>query len=259
MARILAKADARTSAHREMEAHLASNAWTLQQKVALACRILAAEGHESNLAGQVTARGPEAGQYLMLEYGLGLEEITTSNVHAVDEHLRVIAGSAMVNPANRFHLWIYRARPDVMATVHTHAPYASALSMIGEPLVVAHMDAMALYDDCAYLPTWPGVPVGDEEGEIISAALGEKRAALLAHHGLLATGRTIEEAVIVANTIERAARLQLLARSAGKIHEVDTDLARQAHDYRSFPKMLEATFASLARRIIKAQPDVLDT
>jgi L-fuculose-phosphate aldolase len=164
----------------------------------------------------------------------------------------------MVNPANRFHLWIYRARPDIMAIVHTHAPYASALSMIGQPLVAAHMDTMALYDDCAHLATWPGVPVGDEEGEIIAAALGNKRAALLAHHGLLATGRTIEEAAIIACTIERAARLQLLAGAAGKIQEVDPALARQAHDYRSYPKMLEASFSALARRIAKAQPEVLN-
>jgi L-fuculose-phosphate aldolase len=249
---------ARSIAHAEMERHLASAVWTLPQKLALACRILAADGQESNLAGQVTARGNKDGQYLMLEYGLGLEDIAASNVHVVDEDLRVLGGSAMVNPANRFHLWIYRARPDIMAIVHTHAPYASALSMIGQPLVAAHMDTMALYDDCAHLATWPGVPVGDEEGEIIAAALGNKRAALLAHHGLLATGRTIEEAAIIACTIERAARLQLLAGAAGKIQEVDPALARQAHDYRSYPKMLEASFSALARRIAKAQPEVLN-
>src|SRR5579872_6583870 len=258
MAKTMDNARARSTAHSEMDQFLASGAWTLRQKLALGCRILAADGQESNLAGQVTARGDKDGQYLMLEYGLGLQDITASNVHLVDEDLRVLNGAAMVNPANRFHLWIYRARPDVMAAVHTHAPYASALSMTGEPLIASHMDTVALYDDCAYLPIWPGVPVGDEEGEIISAALGKKRGALLAHHGLLATGRTIEEAVVIACTIERAARLQLLARAAGEIRELDPNLAREAHDYRSYPKMIEASFTALARRIAKAQPDVLN-
>ena len=46
----------------------------------------------------------------------------------------------MPNPSNRFHLWIYRAKPRLNSIMHTHAPYVSALSMIGVPLAVAHMD-----------------------------------------------------------------------------------------------------------------------
>lgn len=258
MAKMLTKDDAHAAARREMTERLRSGAWTLQQKIALAARVLAAAGHESGLSGQISARADAGEQYFMLEFGLGFDEIDASNVHLVDADLRVLSNEAMVNPANRFHLWIYRARPDVMAIVHTHAPYASALSMIGEPLKAAHMDAMALYDDCAYLPEWPGVPIADEEGEIISRAIGTKRAILLAHHGLLATGRNIEEAVVIANTIERASRLQLLASAAGKIRDVDDAAARQAHDYRSFPRMLDATFAHLARRILREHPEVLE-
>jgi L-fuculose-phosphate aldolase len=40
--------------------------WSLRQKIALTCRILAAEGHESALAGQITARGDRPGTYWML-------------------------------------------------------------------------------------------------------------------------------------------------------------------------------------------------
>ena len=52
--------------------------------------------------------------------------------------------------------------------------------MIGEPLVVSHMDTCVLYENCAYLAEWPGVPIGDEEGRIISEGLGDKEAILLA-------------------------------------------------------------------------------
>lgn len=89
--------------------------------------------------------------------------------------------------------------------------------MLEVPLVVSQMDTTPLYDDCAFLKDWPGVPVGNEEGEIISAALGDKRAILLAHHGQLVTGATVEEACNLAVLIERAARLQLLAMSAGTV------------------------------------------
>jgi L-fuculose-phosphate aldolase len=55
--------------------------------------------------------------------------------------------------------------------VHTHLPYCSALSVTGQPLIAAHMDTAMFYDDCAYLPEWPGPPIGDEEGRIIHEAL----------------------------------------------------------------------------------------
>jgi len=64
--------------------------------------------------------------------------------------------------------------------------------MIGVPLKASHMDTSMFYEDCAYLDHWPGPPIGDEEGEIISAALGDKRSVLLAHHGQLCACATVE-------------------------------------------------------------------
>lgn len=164
----------------QMERHLTVPPWSLRQKIALTCRILAAEGHESALAGQITARGERPGTYWMLSFGLGFDEARASNLVLVDDDLNLLAGDGMVNPSNRFHLWIYRHRPDVNTIVHTHPPYCSALSMTGQPLIASHMDTAMFYDDCAYLAEWPGPPIGDEEGQIIHDALGDKRAILLA-------------------------------------------------------------------------------
>ncbi|MGE5102131.1 MAG: aldolase [Deltaproteobacteria bacterium] len=241
-----------------MEEHLLSPTWNVQQKVALTCRMLAAEGHGSALAGQITARGPRSGTFYMLTFGLGFDEACASNIILVDENLDVVEGDGMPNPSNRFHLWVYRARPDVNCIVHTHPPYVSALWTVGEPLVVAHMDHTMFYDDCAYLPEWPGVPIGDEEGEIISAALGSKRAILLAHHGQLVAGSSVEEAAMLAIFIERAARLQVLARSIGPIKAIKPELAREAHDYRLKPKAVGATFHYFSRSVLRSAPECLE-
>lgn len=231
--------------------------WTLQQKVALTCCVLDRDGHESALAGQVSARGEKPGTYWTLRFGLGFDEARESNILLIDDDLNVLAGEGMANPANRFHLWIYRARPETHAIVHTHPPYASALSMIAEELIVSHMDTCVLYENCAYLPEWPGVPIGDEEGEMISAALGDKQAVLLAHHGLLTAAKTIEEAAVLAFYLERAAKLQLMARAVGPIRRVKPELAREARSYRGSPKYIAATFNYLARRVLRETPDCL--
>jgi len=129
---------------------------------------------------------------------------------------------------------------------------------VGEPLVVAHMDATPFYNDCAYLPQWPGLPIGDNEGEVISAALGEKRAILLANHGLLTAGSSIEESAVMALWMEQAAMLQLRARAIGPVKAVPGELAQESHDFLVKPKIQSLTFAYFARRVLRAAPDCLD-
>lgn len=226
--------------------------WSLPQKIALTCRILFDEGHASGLAGQITARGPEPGSYYTQRLGLGFEEVTAGNLLLVDENLKVLKGEGMPNPANRFHSWIYRARPDVHCIVHTHPLHTAALSMLEEPLAVSHMDTMALYEDCAFLGEWPGVPFGNEEGRIISGALGDKMAILLSHHGLLVAGKRPEEACVVSVIFEKAAKLQLMASAAGKIKPVNPEVAREAHQWELRKNVVDADFQYYARRALRS-------
>lgn len=244
---------------KEMSEHLDKPTWNLQQKLALAARILAHQDHGSGLAGQVTARGKEPGTMWTGRFGLGLEELRASDFLLVDNDLNVLQGEGMVNPANRFHLWVYRARNDVHSIVHTHPPHASALAMIGVPLIPSHMDTAMFYDDCAFLEHWPGPPIGDDEGELIATALGDKRAILLAHHGQLSAGGSIEEATVLAYHFEVAARLQLMAMAAGEIKVLDPACAKDAHDYRLKPVVLDATFLYQARLTLhRGEIDCLD-
>ncbi|MFF8991108.1 aldolase [Streptomyces sp. NPDC014983] len=244
-------------AARQMDRHFGDLELTTRQKLALTCRIAFDGGHDSGLAGQISSRGREPGTYYTQRLGLGFDEITEDNLLLVNEDLDVLEGEGMPNPANRFHSWIYRAREDVNCIIHTHPLHTAALAMLEVPLVVSQMDTTPLYDDCAFLKEWPGVPVGNEEGEIITAALGDKRAILLAHHGQLVTGRTIEEACTLALLIERAARLQLLAMAAGTIRPLDPALAREAHDWTSTDRRSRANFAYYARKALRNHPDCL--
>jgi L-fuculose-phosphate aldolase len=247
---LLDKSELITRAKASMARHLVAPDWSTMQKVALTCRILFSQGHDSGLAGQITARAKTPGAYYTQRLGLGFDEIAESNLLTVNEDLDVLDGDGMANPANRFHSWIYRGRPDVQCIIHTHPPAICALSMLKRPLKVAQMDACMLYEDVAFLDEWPGVPVGNREGEIICAALGNKRAALLAHHGLVVACRSIEEACVVAVQCERAARLQLMAQAVGDIVEPDEALAREAHDWILLEQRSKAAFHYFARRVL---------
>ena len=93
-------------------------------------------------------------------------------------------------------------------------------------------------------------PIGDDEGELIAAALGKKRAILLAHHGQLCAGASVQEAAVLAYHFEVAARIQLLAMAAGEIKPLDPACAKDAHDYRLKPAVLDATFLYQARLVL---------
>jgi len=232
---------------REMNEDLGVLNLSPQEALAACCRILAHEGHESGLAGQVTALGEKPNSWWTLKFGLGFEEAKTENMVLVDGDLKPLSGGR-ANPGVRFHIWIYRNRPDVKAIVHTHAPYASALAATGKPLKTIHMDSAMLHGTTAHLPEWPGVPVADDEGRIISAALGSAKTILLANHGLLTTGNSIEEATYLAVFFERAARMQIRAMAAGGYQEVKPELAEEARAFLLQPSIVRGTFAYWARR-----------
>jgi L-fuculose-phosphate aldolase len=232
--------------NREMSQDLSGLKRSTPEMLAIACRILAAEGHESGLAGQVTARADQPNTWWTLEFGYGFDEATANRMVLVDEDLKPLSGGR-ANPGVRFHVWIYRKRPDVQAIVHTHAPHASALAATGKPMKTIHMDSAMLHGT-AHLPDWPGVPVADDEGRIISGALGDAKTILLANHGLLATGASVEEAAYLAVFFERAARMQLRAMAAGGFKEVRKELAEEARDFLLQPSIVRGTFAYWARR-----------
>ena len=232
--------------NREMAADLPPLKGTASELLATACRILAAEGHESGLAGQVTARANEPGTWWTLEFGCGFDEASAGRMVRVDEDLQPVSGGRP-NPGVRFHVWIYRKRPDVQAIIHTHAPYASALAATGQALKTIHMDSAMLHGT-AHLPDWPGVPLADDEGRIISGALAEAKTILLANHGLLAAGASIEEATYLAVFFERAARMQLRAMAAGGFREVRPELAEEAREFLLQPSIVRGTFAYWARK-----------
>jgi L-fuculose-phosphate aldolase len=215
--------------------------------------ILADEKHESGLAGQITARGPVPNTYWTLPLGLSFDEATPASWLLIDDEMCLLEGEGAhgirePNPATRFHLWVYRSRPDVNAIVHTHPPAASALAAAKCPLVVAHMDATPLFEDMVFLPEWPGLPTADKEGEIIAGALGPHHAMLLAHHGLLTAGRSVQEAAFLAVFMERMAQLQINASTLGGVQAIDPAEARRARDFLRTDRIMNITFEAWTRR-----------
>ncbi|GMV60413.1 MAG: fuculose phosphate aldolase [Betaproteobacteria bacterium] len=140
----------------------------------------------------------------------------------------------------RFHVDILRERPELAAIVHTHSPAATALACHGMGLPAFHyMVAMAGGKDirCAEYATFGTQALSDNA----LAALAGRRACLLAHHGVIACGASLDAALALAIEVEHLARIYLQARTLGEPPRLpDDEMARVLEKF--------GTYGSPARR-----------
>jgi L-fuculose-phosphate aldolase len=120
----------------------------------------------------------------------------------------------------RFHRDIYAARPEFAAIVHTHSPHATALACHGRSIPAFHyMVAMAGGADirCAPYATFGTQALSDHA----IAALEGRSACLLAHHGVIACGLALEQALALAIEVDQLARIYLAALAVGEPPRLD--------------------------------------
>ncbi len=183
----------------------------VREQIVAACRKLDSSGLNRGTSGNVSCR--ENDHFLVTPTGVPVEEITPSKIVAVDYDGRVI-GIGKPSSEWRFHCDILRARPDVNAVVHAHAPHATALACLREDLPPFHyMIAVAGGDSvrCA-----PYALFGTEQlsRHAVDALVGRK-ACLLANHGMITLGRDLDEAMTIAIELEALCQQYLLARQTG--------------------------------------------
>lgn len=134
----------------------------------------------------------------------------------------------------RMHAGILRDRPDVAAIVHAHPPWATALSCLRRGIPAFHyMVAVAGGDrvECAEYATFG-------TGELAAAAveaLGDRRACLLANHGIIACGATVESALGLAVEVEALAGQYMRALPVGEPTLLDEDeMARVLEAFKGY-------------------------
>lgn len=199
-----------------------------KQRLALAFRIFGRLGFDEGVAGHITARDPERADHFWVNpFGLSFKLITADDLLLVNHQGEVVDGAWPVNRAAfAIHAGIHAARPDVVAAAHSHSRFGRAYSTLGRTLEPLTQDSCIFYEDHVLFDDYTGVVNDPEEGKRIAHALGTHKAAILANHGILTVGQSIEEAVFWYVTLERSCEVELLARAAGEVRPIGPDVAR---------------------------------
>lgn len=139
----------------------------------------------------------------------------TRDLVTLDLAGKKLAGDREPSSEYRLHVAIYAARDDTQAIVHTHSTHALALSMSASP-----RELPALTEEMEVLvrgpvPIAPYIPAGTQELADRAADILKgipSKALILARHGVVGFGETLEEALLICQLVEKAAQIHLLAR-----------------------------------------------
>ena len=99
--------------------------------------------------------------------------------------------------------------------IHTHPEHVVAFSSLGKPLSPISNDGTMFSAGVPVFSETTDLIVDQARGKAVAKTLGDGGILILRNHGIVAAGRTIEEAVFLAIKLETACRIQLLAESAG--------------------------------------------
>ena len=213
----------------------------LREKVAASCRILAMEELAEETLGHVSARVPGSEEALMRcrgaeERGLihtGKEAIRRVDFEGRGEELE---GYRLPNEYP-IHGEIYKQRPEVGCVVHVHPPVTLLCFVAGIPV----RPVFGGYNPPALKMSLKGIPVYDRSITLTNAravgpmlqVMGDKDICVLKGHGLIVTGRTVEEATIRAIQFEKLAKITW---ELAKVNRPVPDIAPEDIAYFTAPK-----------------------
>ncbi|MFX1328709.1 MAG: class II aldolase/adducin family protein [Promethearchaeota archaeon] len=140
----------------------------------------------------------------------------------------------------KMHIAIYKSRPKVQSVIHTHSPFATTLSIVRKSIPVI-MEEMYIFLGGSIEVSEFGEAHSGEIGEVALNALGIKNAALLANHGVIVCGKSLDHAIKFAELVEKLAKMYWGALQLG-----DPIIIPNGHLER-FKKLFESLFASYPR------------
>ena len=231
-----------------------------RQQLACALRILANQQFAENLAGHITVLdgAGEENSMLVNPWGLWWSEVAAGDICRIDADGAVIEGEWRVTPAIHIHSELHRAQPANRVVIHNHPYWSTVLAALGHLPEIFHQTGCLFDGDMVFVDEYDGEIADPASGAALAEAVGGAPVALLANHGVLVCGATIEEAVYRAASFDRQCRLSydvLLAQpgTAGLREDARAPMRQTLLD-----RAADIYWAGAVRALLRDDPSVLD-
>ena len=163
--------------------------------------------------------------------GRGYELLKPEDVVLIDREGAVLEGKRIPSSELKVHTAIYNAYPEAGAVIHTHSIYASALAAMHQYVPAIIEDIVQIIGGRVYCAEYALCGTQELADKTVAALRGRK-AALLANHGAVCWGKNLQEALLVAEILEKAAQIAVIcAGTGGKVYELSTEDADIMHDF----------------------------
>lgn len=175
---------------------------------------MSSQGLSKGTSGNLSCYDPESGYMAIGPSGLGYFETTPEDVVIMDLQGNIIEGSRKPSSEHDLHATVYKHRADARAVVHTHSTFCTTFACLRQPLKAVHYVISGANADevpCAEYATF-GTP---ELAANVGKAMGESKALLLANHGLVTCGPSMDKAFGLAVNMEFVAEMQWRAMAVG--------------------------------------------
>jgi L-ribulose-5-phosphate 4-epimerase len=201
------------------EKHLA-----LKQEMIEKCRLLEKLGYFIGTWGNISVRVPEG--FIVTPSRVEYAVIEPHDFVTVSLEGAVLAGHRLPSSETEIHRAVLNKKPDVGAIIHSHAPYATAVSCLHQAMPVFVEDMAQIIGGEVHCTRY--VPAGQHKkiAEEVAITIGEENAVLLANHGVMCCGRNLEEALVASQILEKAALMMLTAGGAGKVVPIPEEYVR---------------------------------
>lgn len=169
-------------------------------------------------------------QYIAITPSGTMYDQMTTDMVVISNMESEILGEGIPSSELPMHLAIYKAYPEVQAIVHTHSPHSSAISALRRDIPPIMDDQVSILGGDVRCAKY-AMSGSAELGTNTVIALKDRNACLWANHGAVCVGRSMDEAFMCAEILEKTAQIYLLASPLGQPVEVDKEAQKHLRDF----------------------------
>jgi ribulose-5-phosphate 4-epimerase/fuculose-1-phosphate aldolase len=206
--------------------------WQVRIDLAACYRLCALNQWDDVIYTHISAAVPgEPGNYLINPFGDRFDEIRASSLVKIDLQGRILSDSTRRVNVTGFaiHGAVHAARADVMCVMHLHNSNGIAVGMQEHGLLPLSQHALRFHGQAGY-HDYEGLALSAQEQGRLVERLGNYPVLFLRNHGTLVCGRTVAEAFVLMDTLDKACAFQLKGQAGGgRLHQPDDDVCRKTY------------------------------